>query len=408
MLDTGSSNLWVPSKKCGILQIPCDIHNKYDSKKSSTYAANGTTFAIQYGSGSLSGFLSEDTLTIAGLKVQSQTFAEATKEPGVAFVAARFDGILGLAYNTISVDGVVPPFYNMVAQNLVDEPLFSFWLNRDPNGSPGGEVVFGGVDKSKFTGDHVYAPVTRQGYWQISMDGMSVGDQKFCENGCAAIADTGTSLLAGPTKEINAINKMIGGISVIAAQCEQYVQQYVPKILDMLVNTPADQVCEKIHLCDSGKHEASSTSRKLLNNHLVTKDASENGEACGLCKLAVGWADSKLSSKTTREEIMDGLAKLCVEEAGAGGEAVVDCNKLDSMPNVAFTIAGKDFELTPRQYVLQVTADNVTQCISGFMGLDVPPPMGPLYILGDVFLGPYHTIFDLGNNQVGFAPATSA
>jgi saccharopepsin len=206
ILDTGSSNLWVPSTKC--TSIACFLHTKYDSSSSSSYKANGTTFAIQYGSGSMEGFVSNDVLKIGDLAIQNQDFAEATKEPGLAFAFGKFDGILGLAYDTISVNHITPPFYNMVNQKLIDQPVFSFRLGGSED--DGGEAVFGGIDNSAYTGKINYVPLRRKAYWEVELEQVTFGDDVLELENTGAAIDTGTSLIVLPTDIAEMINAQIG------------------------------------------------------------------------------------------------------------------------------------------------------------------------------------------------------
>ena len=75
------------------------------------------------------------------------------------------------------------------------------------------------------------------------------------------------------------------------------------------------------------------------------------------------------------------------------------------LPTLSFVIAGRDFELTGAQYVLEFSLFGKSQCALGIMGMDVPPPAGPLWILGDLFLSQYFTVFDFGQSRLGFAKA---
>lgn len=208
ILDTGSSNLWVPSTSCS--SLACYLHEKYDHDESSTYKKNGTDFAIRYGSGSLEGFISQDVLTFGDLVIPEQDFAEATSEPGLAFAFGKFDGILGLAYDSISVDKVVPPIYNAINQGLLDSPQFAFYLGDASESENGGICSIGGYDKSKFTGEITWLPVRRKAYWEVKFDGIGLGDEYADLEGHGAAIDTGTSLIALPSQLAEILNAQIG------------------------------------------------------------------------------------------------------------------------------------------------------------------------------------------------------
>nr|XP_027192869.1 aspartic proteinase-like isoform X2 [Cicer arietinum] len=352
IFDTGSSNLWVPSSKC-TFSVACYFHAKYKSRQSNTYRKNGTAAAIQYGTGAISGFFSYDSVKVGDIVVKNQEFIEATKEPGVTFLVAKFDGILGLGFQEISVGYAVPVWYNMVEQGLIQEPVFSFWLNRKPEEEEGGEIVFGGVDPAHYKGEHTYVPVTRKGYWQFDMgdviiDGKSTG---YCADGCSAIADSGTSLLAGPTTVITMINQAIGASGVVSKECKTIVAEYGQTIMNLLLaEAQPKKICSEIGLCTfDGTHGVNLAIESVVDESERKSSGGLHGASCSACEMAVVWMQNQLSQNKTQDQILTYINNLCDKMPSPMGESSVDCEDISSLPVVSFTIGGRTFDLAPEE-----------------------------------------------------------
>jgi len=205
IFDTGSSNLWVPNKN-----PQGATKNVYDHTKSSSYVANGKEFRIQYGSGPVSGFLSTDDVAIGDLQLKNYTFAEINDMSGLgrSYTASPFDGILGMGWGAIAQDGCVAPFAALLASGKLAEPVFAFYLgNMKP-----GELVFGGVDQSHYTGSFTYIPLSAETYWQVELDGLKVGNAYVPSSTKSAIVDSGTSLLVGPQADVERIANELGAV----------------------------------------------------------------------------------------------------------------------------------------------------------------------------------------------------
>ncbi|KAI9909361.1 hypothetical protein PsorP6_014774 [Peronosclerospora sorghi] len=291
IFDTGSSNLWVPNKEFG-------SHHLYNHNKSSTYKANGTAFKIMYGSGPVSGFLSQDVLEVGGLKLPDQFFAEVnvTKGLGPSYYLGKFDGLFGLAFDCISVNHLKTPFHRMVQDGLLDEPVFAFYLGDQKDG----ELTFGGIDASHYKGELLYMDVSSANYWTVKIDAVEVQGEKLTTVD-TAIMDSGTSLIAGPKDQVAKLAALVGAHKFIL------------------------------------------------------------------------------------------------------GEYLISCSA--SAPDISFVLNGTSFTLTKSEYTLK----SGPICLFAFMGIDIPDPTGPLWILGDVFMRKYYTVFDWGTTsrkpRVGFALA---
>jgi len=117
--------------------------------------------------------------------------------------------------------------------------------------------------------------------------------------------------------------------------------------------------------------------------------------------VSFGVTDAIVDSGTSLITGPKAQVKLIAQEAGATatitGQYTVDCSKLDDIPSLTWTIDGKDYKVKGIDLVLQAGGT----CIFAIMPLDIVS--GPRWILGDVFMRKFYTIFDYDGARIGFA-----
>ncbi|KDR80341.1 hypothetical protein GALMADRAFT_1191935 [Galerina marginata CBS 339.88] len=197
LIDTGSSNTWLGADKA------------YVKTKTSTKTSNSVS--VSYGSGSFSGTEYTDQVSFgSGLTISKQSIGVASKATGFEGV----DGILGigpvdLTQGTLSPSGSTIPTVtdNLFSQGTISSNSIGISFQPTQNGNEvNGELSWGGVDNSKFTGSITLIPITgtspASAYWGIDQS-ITYGSTTILSN-TAGIVDTGTTLILIAT---NAFNK---------------------------------------------------------------------------------------------------------------------------------------------------------------------------------------------------------
>jgi hypothetical protein len=133
-----------------------------DSAASTTFHVNGKPWHIAYGKMSQAqSILSHDLVRINDLEVQNQQLALITNESHG--FDDEIDRIMGLAFRSLSnsIASSKTVFENMMAQSLLDQGIFSFYL-RKTSLAGSGDVIFDGMSSSRIKSGHTltYTPVT--------------------------------------------------------------------------------------------------------------------------------------------------------------------------------------------------------------------------------------------------------
>ncbi|KAJ7786528.1 acid protease [Mycena metata] len=209
--DTGSSDLWVPSAAC--TSAVCSTKSKFSANSSSTSAIQSGTFQIEYGDGSeVTGPIYTDTVNVAGVRAANQTFSAVTTL-SASFQGDPADGILGMAFPSISNLRQNPFFASAHAEGTVPANAFAFFLSQNNS-----ELYLGGTNPALFVnGTLEFHPINpTSGFWQIPGASAKV-ESKVAVTNFETIIDSGTTLIYGPPDAVKTLYAAIPGSAVFDA-----------------------------------------------------------------------------------------------------------------------------------------------------------------------------------------------
>jgi len=217
---------------------------------------------------------------------------------GLAFAIGHFDGILGLAWDSISVDRTTTVFQNIIAQHPTTKKQFAFFL--PDHSSQVGQLDIGGANPNHYEGTLKTVKLTNETYWETRASTISFDGITMAKN-VPVVIDSGTSTLVGPTPIVERIGAMINATKMVEENRTLYM---------------------------------------------------------------------------------------------------VSCLSIPFLPNLTVTINGDEWVLRPQDYIINQMD---IECILAIMGLDLPASMGPMWILGDIWIRRVYSVFDYGERSLSFA-----
>ncbi|KAH7889845.1 aspartic peptidase domain-containing protein [Phlebopus sp. FC_14] len=227
--DTGSSDLWVVSVDCE--DADCQGITRYSRAVSQTLNLSDKPFELTYLRGSVQGNVGTETITLGAYQISSQTFALANHTNGLDLTNAGNSGILGLSF--LAAAAIQPTWGTTLLDNLFghfdqSNRFFAFKLGRNGTKEDArtySSFTIGRLDSAvtNDTSQMTFFPVfgtkdSPYDYWKLTIqkimiNGLAVPLSRSLVLGAESpigVLDTGTTLMLGPTADVEAFWTMIG------------------------------------------------------------------------------------------------------------------------------------------------------------------------------------------------------